>query len=234
MDLITTTKVLTRHWLLSALALLAAIAVTAIVYVVVPTTFSGNAIVLLQVPRTGSAYHPQAGNVRPSPAIGVNPYLSVDSSLWVLSKVIVQDLTGDASKAQLQSDGQKLNYEVTAQSDVPAIGIAVMDSNRSRIVAKLNEIIALATTDLTDRQRATGVPEDTWVTATISNVPLKMDKTKDKLKMIIAVAVVALGAAISLVFITESLQVGSRRRERTRLVEKLRELDRDTGIKQIG
>ncbi len=235
MDLVTTTKVLTRHWLLSALALLGAIAVTAIVYVMVPTTFSGNAIVLLQGPRTGSVYHPPpAGSLKPSPPTEYNPYLVVDSSLWVLSKVISQDLSGDATKAQLQSDGQKLNYEVTAQSDVPAIGIAVMDSNRARIVTKLNEIIALATTDLRDRQQATGVPEDTWVTATVSSVPLKMDKTKDKLKMIITVSVVALGAAISLVFITDSLQVGSRRRERTRLVDKLRELERDTGIKQIG
>ncbi len=235
MDLVTTMKVLTRHWLLTAIAMLAAIGLTGIVYLTVPTTYAGNATVLLQVPRTGAIYHPPpAGNVKPSPLAEYNPYSLVDSSLWVMAKLISQDLTSDAIKPQLEDDGQGLKYEVTAQPDVPAIGIVVTDSSRSRIVAKLNHIITLAITDLNDRQQATGVPQDTWITATTSSVPLKMDKTKDKLKMLIAVAVVAVGAAISLVFVAESLQVGRRRRERTLLVEKLRELERDTGIKQIG
>ena len=226
MDLVTTSKVLMRHWLLTAVAVVAAIGVSAIVYVKVPTTYLGNALVLLQAPPSGALYHPaQPGSsVKPTPPTESNPYLSVDSSLWVMARVVATDLTGDSVKSQVQDEGLTLNYQVTAQVDVPAIGISVTDHDRNRIVVKLHQLISLVAADMRARQQATGAPADTWATPIASAVPLTIDRTKDKLKMVIAVAVVSLGIAIGLVFVVESIQAGLRRRERSRLMKKLEEL----------
>jgi len=218
MDLLTAIRVLVRHRLLTGLALTAALAVVGALYLMVPTTYSGNALVLLQVPRTGGAYQPAPkSSPNPAPPKVYNPYLSVDSSLWVLAHVIADDLTGDRTKAELEGKGHKVRYEVTPQTDIPAIGIAVTDRNRGKVVAALNDIIDIAIADLLDRQQATGVPQDTWVTATTSNVPLKMNKTRDKMMMLIVAASVALGIAVGVVFAVESLQVGARRRRSERL-----------------
>jgi hypothetical protein len=227
MDLVTAGKVITRHFLVATSALLLAVAAVGVVYLKVPTTYSGNAIVLLLAPVTGAASVPAPDKGRPAPPPIRNPYLvSADSSLFVMAQVISADLASDQTKDLLERDGQKVNYLVTVRSDQPAIMMVVADHDRDRIVARLNDLIATVQTDLTQRQMAAGVPKDTWVTTDVSNVPLTMTKTKDKLTMLIVVAVVAIGAAVSLVFITESIQGGNRRRERSQLLETLHELER--------
>jgi hypothetical protein len=228
LDLVTAAKVITGHLVLATIAILVAVATVGVVYLKVPTTYSGNAIVLLLSPITGglSVPAPEKGP-RPAPLPVRNPYLvSADQSLFVLAQVISTDLTSDQTKALLERDGQKANYLVSVRSDQPAIVIAVTDHDRNRIVERLNDLIAIAQTDLTQRQLAAGVPKDTWATSNVSSVPLSMTKTKSKLTTLIIAAALGLGAAISLVFITESIQAGSRRRERSRLLETLHELER--------
>jgi hypothetical protein len=228
MDLVTAAKVITRHFLVATSALLLALAAVGVVYLKVPTTYSGNAIVLLLAPVTGAASvtAPDKGP-RPAPPPIRNPYLvSADGSLFVMAQVIAVDVASDQTKDLLERDGQKVNYLVTVRQDQPAIMMVVTDHDRNRIVARLNDLVAIVQTDLTQRQKAAGVPKDTWATTDVSNVPLTMTKTKDKLVMLIVVAVVAIGAAVSLVFITESIQAGNRRRERSQLLETLHELER--------
>jgi hypothetical protein len=236
MDLVTAAKIMTRHLLLTTIALLVAVAGVGVVYLKVPTTYSGNAFVLLLAPVTGAAsvLTPDKGP-RPTPPPMRNPYLvSADQSLFVLAQVISAGLTSDRTKALLERDGRKVNYLVTVRSDQPAIVIAVTDRDRNKIVETLGDLIGTANTDLTQRQLAAGVPRDTWVTTYVSDVPLTMTKTKDKLTMLIVVAAIALGAAVSLVFITESIQSGRKGREGARLLETLHELERQREVETLG
>jgi hypothetical protein len=177
------------------IALTAAIAGVAAVAVKVPTTYSSTMSVLLLPPRSGGTYQaPAKGAPTVSPKL-INPYLSFDSSLFVLVKVIAQDLMTQRVKDQIQAAGETARYTATP-GDLPAINVVVTDPDRTKIKATMKAVVAYANADLAQRQHDAGVPQDTWATATSDNIAL------------IAVAGLGLAAAVSLVFVAESLRRG--------------------------
>jgi hypothetical protein len=215
MDLWNVAKVLWRRWLLFMGALSIAALVVAGMAVKVPVTYLSKSTILLLPPIQGGIYQPPApattpakGQPTPTPQALpkiVNPYLAFDSTLFVVARIVSQDLVTDETKAELRVQGATAKYEVIPENDFPALTILVTDSDTQRISETISVVSAATVADLADRQKATGVPKGTWATAVLSTTPLSATRTNDRAKTLLIVAALGLVAAISMVFVVEGI-----------------------------
>ena len=167
---------------------------------------------MLLPPRSGGTFQaPPKGAPTVSPKL-INPYLSFDSALFVLVKVIAQDLMTQQVKDELQATGASARYAATP-GDLPAINVVVTGPDRNEITKTMKALVSYAVSDLARRQQEAGVPPETWATATSDNMAVTTE-TSDKAKALIVVAGLGLAAAFSLVFVAESLGLGGGRRGR--------------------
>ena len=215
MDLWIAAKVIGRRWLLLMGGLILVAGVVAGMAIKIPTTYSAKTTLLLLPPVLGGAYQPTVaatpaakGKPTPTPEVPprqINPYLAFDSSLYVLARIVQHDLLTDEKKAELQARGATAKYDVAPESDFPAITVVATNSDTAVIAATIREVNAAAVADVADRQKATGVPPGTWVTVDAGSTPLSATRTNAKNKTLLIVAGLGFIAAISLVFITESI-----------------------------
>ena len=218
MDLWNAVKVIGRHWLLLVLALALVAGVGGGLAVNLPPTYSAKATVLLLPPTAGGAYQPLP---QASPQTAVlpprvyNPYLSFDSSLYVLASVVAQDLTSDDMKKRIKSEGAHAKYEMTANGNEPSVTVIATDQDPRQVLITMDAVVNHVSADLTNRQRPTGIPEQNWVTASPLDLPVSAQETSTKLKIIGGVVGLGLLGAISLDFVAESFGLGLRLRRRT-------------------
>src|SRR5690349_18212408 len=102
MDLLTAWEILVRRRMLLAAALAVAGLFVLGVYVKVPPTYQVSAILLVLKPSKGPVYElppsPVPGERAPTPRPQqlANPYLTFDSSSFILAGVVTRTLDGDA------------------------------------------------------------------------------------------------------------------------------------------
>jgi capsular polysaccharide biosynthesis protein len=207
MDLWTAVKVIGRQWLLLSLALLVVAGVVGAMYWHLRPTYSAKATVLLLPPTAGGAFQPTApanSQAVPPPKV-YNPYLSFDSSLDVLASVVAQDMTADATKKRVLAEGATAKYDVTTNGSLPGVTVVATDEDPHEAVITVVSLVDHVSIDLNDRQGATGVPKQNWVTASALDLPATAQQTNTKLKVLAAVAGLGLLGAISLAFVAESL-----------------------------
>jgi capsular polysaccharide biosynthesis protein len=229
MDLVEAAKLVLRQWKVLMVGLVVAGALVGGMAWRVAPTYSATATVLLLPPLAGGAYQPPAPagaqaapapKLQPAPATPppklYNPYLSFDSSLYVLASIVAADLSSDDFKRQLQNRGATASYQVTVNSNEPAITVVATDPDPRRALDTANAVVNSAQADLVERQRPTGIPEENWVGAAPLQLASHAEPTNTALKVLLVVAGLGLLAAVSLTFVAESLGIGRRAAGRPR------------------
>jgi capsular polysaccharide biosynthesis protein len=210
MDLLSALRVLGRQWLTLSLALLMVVASVYFLAQKLPPTYQATATILVLPPKQGGVYQPP-DKLQP-PGKVVNPYLSFDSSDYVLARLATRVLSSSDTKARLIRMGAGTNYQVTTSSEEPVIDIVVTDSDPLRTVKTRDALVEIVRSELATRQQATGVPMQTWATATPVVMPRDPSETTASVKVLTAAAALGVVAAIGLAFAVESISVGLRRR----------------------
>ncbi len=227
MDLLAAGRVLARRWLLFALMLVLAAAGTVEVYWKVPPTYQVSATLLVLPPVHGDTYLvPPPPQAVPPAAIGgpslpaptptpirlQNPYLTVGSTELVLARTLTESLGSDGEHAKILAAGGSHGYSVATSLDQPIVTITVTDHDRARETRTLHALIDAANADIAARQQATGLPPENWAALTPVVVSDKPANTHQNLKVLGAIAALALVAAASVVLVADSMAASRRRR----------------------
>lgn len=223
MDLLTAFQVLARRKMLLAAMLAVASACVLGLYWKMPHTYQVSATLLVLQPPKGGIYQPPpSANAKPKPTPTalpptdrfVNPYLSFDSSSFILAKVIAQSLNSDAERRMILARGGIANYQVTIPADEPALAIpadepaltiTVTGHDRTKETKTLDLLIEDASAQLADRQQATGLPKENWagfITVLTSDTAIS---TKQRLTVAGAAGALGLFAAFAVVFVIDSI-----------------------------
>lgn len=219
MDLLTAGRVLARRRLMLGLLLVVAAGAVAAVYWEVPTTYQVSATLLVLPPTLGGVYQaptPAVPTRQPAPPTApprlVNPYLSFDTSTFIVARVTTQALGSDAERHRIALGGGSADYQATTSSDEPIISITVTDHDRRREVRTLHSLIGDAGAQLTSRQQATGMPAAYWAQLTPIVVADQPSGTNQKLKVSGGAAALALVAVLAAVFAFDGIATARRLR----------------------
>jgi capsular polysaccharide biosynthesis protein len=225
MDLLTLAHALRRRRRLLAASLAVAALATAGTYWRVAPTYQVTATALVLPPSRTGVYQPPAPTParvgQPTPAVQttptapdklVNPYLSFDSSTFILARVVTQSLAGDTERRRVAARGGTSAYQVTTSLDEPVVNVVVTDHDPRRAARTLHLLLDDADAELADRQQATGMPREHWAAFTpvvVADTPVN---TNQRLKVVAAVGALAVVAAFGLVLTVESVAAARRRR----------------------
>jgi hypothetical protein len=204
-DLLIVMQVLWRRRLLMGALFAVAALVVGGVYLKVPPTYQVTATLLVLPPSKG-------GVVQTPQTRLTNPYLSFDSSTYILARVLTQSLGGDAERATILARGGTTAYQVATSADEPIVTITVTDHDRARVVATLHTLVDDADTQLAGRQQATGLPRENWAGFTPVVIADAPTTTSQRLKVVGGAAALAAVAALGIVLVVESVSAGRRRR----------------------
>ncbi len=209
MDLLSALRVLVRQWLVLSIALSM---VAAAVYVLaerLPPTFQVTATLLVLPPRQGGVYLPPD---KQTPGKVLNPYLSFDSSDYVLARLATHVLSSPETRTRLSGMGATGSYQVTTSSEEPIVDIVVTDSDAARTVKTRDALVEIAQAELATRQQASGAPKETWATTTPVVLPQNPTETTASVKVLIAAAALGVVGAVGLAFAAEGMSISRRRR----------------------
>lgn len=122
-----------------------------------------------------------------------SPYGSMDSTATVLG-IVLDDA---ATRERISAQGMQPDYEFTPRNRSRIVDIEVLSDSPERSLATGNELLALASQELADRQAEVGIPANAQVGLQVLQAPAVSDVVSEgKLRNMAVIGI--LGAALSL------------------------------------
>lgn len=208
MDLGEIVWVIRRRWYIMVPTVIAAVALAAATYFVLPGKYqSTSTIALLNAQRPATATTPGQSN----------PFLAFDASLTATADFLARNLTSDATAQQLKQQGVTEEYTAALADNAqgPFVALTVTGTDKAQVAASIATLTSFASERLQQIQEQNGVPAGNMIhTAVIVPPQEPQQQLKNKVQDVAAVGLGCLTLAFMATFITEGLY-RSRQRRRT-------------------